>query len=151
MLQEEELMPVSVRNMLDAKGRNVVSVTRDKTIADVATILNENRIGAVVITSLENRIAGIFTERDLVRCVAEHGAEVLAKPVSSAMTTTVTRCREETTLNELMEMMSSGRFRHVPVEDAGRLVGIMSIGDVVKARIREVEQEAEQIRAYIAG
>jgi CBS domain-containing protein len=151
MLQEEELMPVSVRNMLDAKGRNVVSVTRDKTIAEVATILHENRIGAVVITSLEDRIAGIFTERDLVHCVAERGAAALESPVSSAMTTNVVRCREETTLNELMEMMSSGRFRHVPVEDGGRLVGIMSIGDVVKARIREVEQEAEHIRAYIAG
>ncbi|WP_137128824.1 CBS domain-containing protein [Rhizobium sp. FY34] len=144
-------MPVSVRNMLDAKGRNVISVSREKTMGEVATILNQNRIGAVVITSLEGRIAGIFTERDLVRCVAEQGAAVLEKPVSTAMTTNVVRCREDTTLNELMEMMSSGRFRHVPVEDGGKLVGIMSIGDVVKARIREVEQEAEHIRAYIAG
>ncbi len=144
-------MPVSVRNMLDAKGRNVVSVTRDRTIEDVAAILNENRIGAVVVTGLEGRIAGIFTERDLVRCVAKGGAQVLSQPVSSAMTTTVTRCREETTLNELMEIISSGRFRHVPVEDNGRLVGIISIGDVVKARIQEVETEAEHIRAYIAS
>ncbi|SIQ76548.1 CBS domain-containing protein [Rhizobium sp. RU35A] len=144
-------MPVSVKNMLDAKGRNVVSVSREKTIAEVAAILHENRIGAVVVTSLEGRIAGIFTERDLVRGVAEGGAAVLDKPVSSVMTTNVTRCREETTLNELMEVMSSGRFRHVPVEDAGKLVGIISIGDIVKARIREVEAESEQMLAYIAG
>lgn len=144
-------MPVSVKTMLDAKGRNVISVTREKTIAEVATILHENRIGAVVVTSLEDRIAGIFTERDLVRVVAEGGAAVLEKPVSSAMTTSVTRCREETTLNELMEVMSSGRFRHVPVEDGGKLVGIISIGDIVKARIREVEAESEQMLAYIAG
>ncbi|MBT9370135.1 CBS domain-containing protein [Rhizobium sp. CSW-27] len=144
-------MPVSVKTMLDAKGRNVISVTREKTIAEVATILHENRIGAVVVTSLEGRIAGIFTERDLVRVVAEGGAAVLETPVSSAMTTSVTRCREETTLNELMEVMSSGRFRHVPVEDGGKLVGIISIGDIVKARIREVEAESEQMLAYIAG
>lgn len=144
-------MSVSVKHILDRKGRDVVSVSRETSIEDVAAILNEKRIGAVVITSLEGRIAGIFTERDLVRCVAREGAAVLAKPVSLAMTTSVTRCREETTLNELMEMMSSGRFRHVPVENNGKLSGIISIGDVVKARIQEVEAEAEHIRAYIAS
>ncbi|MCO5733833.1 CBS domain-containing protein [Rhizobium sp. SSA_523] len=144
-------MPVSVRHMLDAKGRNVVSVSRDKTIAEVAAILHENKIGAVVITSLEERIAGIFTERDLVRSVAVNGASVLSQPVSSAMTTNVTRCHEDNSLNEVMEIMSSGRFRHIPVEEQGRLVGIISIGDVVKTRIHEVETEAEQIRAYIAS
>jgi CBS domain-containing protein len=137
--------------MLDVKGRNVVSVTRDRTIEDVAQILNENRIGAVVVTGLDNRISGIFTERDLVRCVARSGAGVLSQSIGEAMTTNVTRCREETTLNEVMEIMSHGRFRHLPVEDGGKLVGIISIGDVVKARIQEVEAEAEQIRAYIAG
>ena len=144
-------MSVSVKHMLDRKGRDVVSVPRDKTIEEVATILNEKRIGAIVVTSLEGRIAGIFTERDLVHCVAREGAAVLSKPVSSAMKTTVTRCTEETSLNELMEIMSSGRFRHVPVESGGKLCGIISIGDVVKARIQEIETEAEHIRAYIAS
>ncbi|MBP2549505.1 CBS domain-containing protein [Neorhizobium galegae] len=144
-------MPVSVKNILDTKGRDVISVGREKTVAEVAAILAEHKIGAAVITSLEGRIAGIFTERDLVRVVAQDGAAGLEKPVSSGMTANVIRCREETSLNELMEIMSTGRFRHVPVEESGKLIGIISIGDVVKARIREVEAESEHMMAYIAG
>ncbi|MDP9839472.1 CBS domain-containing protein [Neorhizobium huautlense] len=144
-------MPQTVKSMLDAKGRNVVAVSRDQTLSEVATILNEKQIGAVVVTSLEGRIAGIFTERDLVRAIAREGAAVLEKPVSSSMTTSVTHCREDNTDDELMEIMTAGRFRHVPVEADGTLVGIISIGDVVKSRISEIEHEAEQIKAYIAG
>lgn len=144
-------MPQSVKSILDAKGRDVVSVTGEKTLQEVANILNDKRIGAVVITGIDNGIAGIFTERDFVRSIAREGAGVLEKQVASAMTTTVTRCREDTTTDELMEMMSQGRFRHVPVESHGKVVGIISIGDVVKSRIHEIETEAEQIKAYIAG
>ena len=144
-------MPVSVKNILDTKGRDVISVSREKTVAEVAAILAENKIGAAVVTSLEGRIAGIFTERDLVRVVARDGAAGLEKPVTSGMTENVIRCREDTGLNELMEIMSAGRFRHIPVEDGGKLIGIISIGDVVKARIREVEAETEHMMAYIAG
>ncbi len=144
-------MPQTVKSMLDAKGRNVVSVGREQTLSEVAGILNEKQIGAVVVTSVEGRIAGIFTERDLVRAIAREGAAVLQKPVSLSMTTTVTHCREDNTDDELMEMMTAGRFRHVPVEGNGTLVGIISIGDVVKSRISEIEHEAEQIKAYIAG
>lgn len=144
-------MSITVRNMLDIKGRDVVAVSPDKSLLEVAQVLHEKRIGAVVVTSVEGRVAGIFTERDLVRAMAEKGGEVLDEPVSSRMTVSVQKCREETTVNQLMEMMSAGRFRHVPVEEGNRLVGIISIGDVVKSRIREVELEAEQIKAYIAG
>ena len=144
-------MSITVRNMLDIKGRDVVAVSPDKSLLEVARVLHEKRIGAVVVTSVEGRVAGIFTERDLVRAMAEKGGEVLDEPVSSRMTVSVQKCREETTVNQLMEMMSAGRFRHVPVEEGKRLVGIMTIGDVVKSRIREVELEAEQIKAYIAG
>ena len=144
-------MSITVRNMLDIKGRDVVAVSPDKSLLEVARVLHEKRIGAVVVTSVEERVAGIFTERDLVRAMAEKGGEVLDEPVSSRMTVSVQKCREETTVNQLMEMMSAGRFRHVPVEEGNRLVGIISIGDVVKSRIREVELEAEQIKAYIAG
>lgn len=144
-------MAILVKNMLDAKGRDVVTVAPDKTLLEVAGILNEKKIGAVVVTGMESRIAGIFTERDLVRSIASKGPGVLEQPVKSAMTTAVTRCREETTVDELMGMMSAGRFRHVPVETDGKLAGIISIGDVVKTRIREVELEAEQMKAYIAG
>ena len=144
-------MSITVRTMLDIKGRDVVAVSPDKSLLEVARVLHEKRIGAVVVTSVEERVAGIFTERDLVRAMAEKGGEVLDEPVSSRMTVSVQKCREETTVNQLMEMMSAGRFRHVPVEEGNRLVGIISIGDVVKSRIREVELEAEQIKAYIAG
>ncbi|WP_105415863.1 CBS domain-containing protein [Neorhizobium sp. T25_27] len=144
-------MAIVVKNMLDAKGRDVVTVGPDKTLLEVAGILNDKKIGAVVVIGMEGRIAGIFTERDLVRAVAGKGAAVLDQPVKSTMTTSVQRCKDETTVDELMGMMSSGRFRHVPVEQDGKLAGIISIGDVVKSRIREIELEAEQIKAYIAG
>ncbi|CCF19471.1 conserved hypothetical protein with 2 CBS domains [Pseudorhizobium banfieldiae] len=144
-------MAIVVKNMLDAKGRDVVTVSPDKSLLQVAEILHERKIGALVVTGVDGRIAGIFTERDMVRALAEKGAAILDQPVSSVMTVNVQTCREETTVNALMEMMSSGRFRHVPVEDGGRLAGIISIGDVVKSRIREVEMEAEEIKAYIAG
>ncbi|CAD7034188.1 CBS domain-containing protein [Pseudorhizobium halotolerans] len=144
-------MAIVVKNMLDAKGRDVVTVSPDKSLLQVAGILHERKIGALVVTGVDGRIAGIFTERDMVRALAEKGAAILDQPVSSVMTVNVQTCREETTVNALMEMMSSGRFRHVPVEDGGRLNGIISIGDVVKSRIREVELEAEEIKAYIAG
>lgn len=144
-------MSIVVKNMLDAKGRNVVTLSPDKTLLEVAGILRENRIGAVIVLDADDRISGIFTERDLVRAIADKGMMALEMPVSAVMTVNVQRCREDTTVNQLMEMMSSGRFRHVPVEDDDRLVGIISIGDVVKSRIREVELEAEQIKAYIAG
>jgi CBS domain-containing protein len=148
---EEKAMSMTVKNMLDAKGREVVVVAPEQSLLEVAGILHEKRIGAVVIAGEEGRTAGIFTERDLVRAVAEKGAAVLDAPVSTIMTVNVQTCREDTTVNQLMQMMSVGRFRHVPVEEAGRLVGIISIGDVVKSRIREIELEAEQIKAYIAS
>jgi CBS domain-containing protein len=144
-------MSTTVKNMLDAKGRDVVTVDPDRTLLDVAQILNDKKIGAVVVTGMEDRISGIFTERDLVRAIAVNGAGVLAQPVKATMTTNVERCREEQSVDDLMGMMSAGRFRHVPVEQDGKLVGIISIGDVVKSRIREVELEAEHIKAYIAG
>lgn len=144
-------MSMTVKNMLEAKGRNVVTVSPDRTLQEVAGILNENRIGAVVVLGMEGRVTGIFTERDLVRAIAAKGATVLSQPIKSTMTSNVQRCREDFTVDQLMNMMSSGRFRHVPVEEDGKLVGIISIGDVVKSRIREIEIEAEQIKAYIAG
>jgi CBS domain-containing protein len=144
-------MSTTVKMMLDAKGRAVQTVEPDRKLLEVATVLNEKKIGAVVVAGLEGRIAGIFTERDLVRTIATHGVAALEKPVQTMMTTGVTRCREEQSVEEVMEMMTAGRFRHVPVETDGKLAGIISIGDVVKARMREVENEAEQMKAYIAS
>ncbi len=144
-------MSVSVRSILESKGRDVVTIGPNVTLAEAARTLDEHKIGAVVVVGMENRIVGIFTERDLVRSIGGSGAGALEQPVSTMMTANVYRCNEATTVNELMEVMSSRRFRHVPVEENGRLCGIISIGDVVKSRIREVEIEAEQIKAYIAG
>jgi CBS domain-containing protein len=144
-------MSASVRSILEVKGRDVVTIGPNVTLAEAARTLDEHKIGAVVVVGMENRIVGIFTERDLVRSIARSGAGGLDQPVSAMMTASVYRCNEASTVNELMEVMSSRRFRHVPVEENGRLCGIISIGDVVKSRIREVETEAEQIKAYIAG
>jgi CBS domain-containing protein len=144
-------MSTTVRMMLEAKGRDVVTVEPEITLLEVAGILNDRKIGAVVVAGMEGRIAGIFTERDLVRSIATQGVGALDQPVKAMMTTSVQRCREDQTVDEVMGMMTSGRFRHVPVEAQSRLAGIISIGDVVKARMREVEIEAEQMKAYIAG
>ncbi len=144
-------MSTTVRMMLENKGRDVVTVDPDRALLDVVTILNDKKIGAVVVAGVEGRIAGIFTERDLVRTIATKGADALGEAVKSVMTTSVHRCREEQSVDDVMSMMTSGRFRHVPVETDGKLSGIISIGDVVKARMREVELEAEQMKAYIAG
>ncbi|AJY47454.1 CBS domain-containing protein [Martelella endophytica] len=144
-------MAITVRMILDQKGRAVVTAPAGTPIAEMASILHQNRIGAVVIVSADNKIAGIFTERDLVGAIAKHGAATLTTPVSQEMTEKVYRCEEGTTVNELMQVMTERHFRHVPVETEGRLSGIISIGDAVKSRIREVEQEAEHIKSYIAG
>lgn len=144
-------MSASARSILEQKGRNVITINPKVTLGEAAHVLEEHKIGAVVVVGMENRIVGIFTERDVVRAIGSEGKDALDQPVSAFMTANVYRCSEETGVNELMEMMSARRFRHVPVEDNGKLCGIISIGDVVKSRIREIEQEAEDIKAYIAG
>ncbi|MBB4195129.1 CBS domain-containing protein [Rhizobium aethiopicum] len=144
-------MTSSVKAILDLKGRDVITAGPNTTVAEAAAILSKKKIGAIVVVGMENRISGMFTERDLVHAIAKHGKDGLDQPLSQLMTSKVYRCHEETTVNELMELMTSRRFRHVPVESNGKLAGIISIGDVVKSRIAEVEREAEEIKAYIAG
>ncbi|MGV1914167.1 CBS domain-containing protein [Rhizobium sp. 22-785-1] len=144
-------MPIFVKEILDLKGREVVTVDPDMTLADAAVTLYEHRIGAVVVTDYNGAVLGIFTERDLVRAVAAKASAAMETRVADVMTKNVTRCTEETTTDDLMETMTGGRFRHLPVEADGRLAGIISIGDVVKARIGEIETEAAHIKAYIAG
>ena len=141
---------MTVRSILEEKGRDVVTLGPSETIENAIRTLAERRIGALVVTTGDNRIAGILSERDVVRIIAAEGADALKKPLSSAMTARVRTCAENHTVHEVMETMTEGRFRHLPVEVDGYLVGIISIGDVVKRRIREVEREAEDIRAYIA-
>ncbi|WP_018239540.1 CBS domain-containing protein [Ensifer sp. BR816] len=142
---------MSVKAILNEKGRSVVTVTPQVTVQQAATYLHDNHIGAVVVVDADEHIVGILTERDVVASIAKYGAGCLEKPVSSIMWQKVYCCGEEMSVQSLMEMMSKLRARHLPVEQEGRLAGIISIGDVVKYHIRAIELEAEEIKAYIAG
>lgn len=141
---------MTVKSILDIKGRDVVTLGPDATLAQAATLLAQKRIGAVVVTEGEGRILGILSERDIVRAIGEAGAGALETKVAGTMTGKVMTCSETHTVIHIMEVMTRGRFRHLPVEEDGRLTGIVSIGDVVKRRIDEALREAEQIREYIA-
>lgn len=141
---------MNVKSILEAKGRDVFTIAPDATLRQAAALLSEHRIGAAVVTGVERRIAGILSERDIVRVLGAKGDSALDLPVSAVMTSKVQSCSDSHTVNQVMELMTAGRFRHLPVERNGQLDGIVSIGDVVKARIEMVEREAEQIREYIA-
>ena len=141
---------MTVAAILAGKGRDVLTTTADKTVGEAVKVLAERRIGALVVVEGARRIAGIISERDIVRAIAATAGEALTQPIASIMTRTVVTCSEGETINEVMTRMTRGRFRHLPVSTNDKLVGIISIGDVVKARIEEVEHEAEEMRAYIA-
>jgi len=142
---------MTVKQILDQKGRDVVTVTPSMGTEEAARFLANNKIGAVVVTDAKGKIAGILSERDIVRAVAAKGADALKAPISAIMTSKVTTCGESHSINQVMELMTNGRFRHLPVEHNGKLGGIISIGDVVRRRIEDVEREAAEIKAYIAG
>jgi len=141
---------VNVSSVLKAKGRAVATAHEETPLEDVATQLAHRKIGAIVIVDEKEKLVGIISERDLVRAVAEGGAVVLSQPVSKVMTRNVTTCQEANTLEELMAIMTKGRFRHVPVLDNESVVGIISIGDVVKHHIAEVEMEVSAMKEYLA-
>jgi CBS domain-containing protein len=140
---------MTVSTILAGKGREVVSVEPSASLADAVRVLAGKRIGAAVILGADRRIAGIISERDIVRVLAERGAGALDEPVSQTMTRKVETCNESETLSSLMERMTSGKFRHMPVVDRGRVVGIVSIGDIVKHRLHEMERESAAMRDYI--
>lgn len=140
---------MNVKTILAAKGDNVVSIEPTANLAAAATLLSAHRIGAVVIQGAGGRLAGILSERDIVRAVSDHGAEALKLPVGQVMTRNVMTCGEEDSIADIMEQMTAGKFRHLPVLRDGKLVGVVSIGDVVKQRVGEIERETEEIREYI--
>jgi len=140
-------MTVSI--ILARKGREVVTVEMGATLGETVQILAEKRIGAALILGADRRIAGIISERDVVRALAEDGANALNLPVSGAMTRKVETCSEGEAVSSIMERMTAGKFRHMPVVDQGRLVGIVSIGDIVKHRVHEMEHESRAMRDYI--
>ena len=140
---------MNVRTILAAKGGEIVSIEPTADLSAAAKLMSARRIGAVVIRGVGGRLSGILSERDIVRAVAEHGATALALPVAQAMTRNVMTCGEDDTVAELMEQMTAGKFRHIPVVNDGHLVGLVSIGDVVKQRVEEFERESEAMRDYI--
>ena len=142
---------MNVASILKSKGRNVLTTKPTDTVLGVARILAKHRIGCIVLVDEENSVAGIVSERDIVRAIAKRGRDVLDQPVSHCMTKEVITCRESDTIHSLMSDMTSHRFRHLPVVEDGALVGLVSIGDVVKERIAEAEMEAAAMREYIAA
>lgn len=140
-----------VSDILKTKGTNVVTVAPDTPVGAAVATLAEKRIGCIVVTTDGGALAGILSERDVVRTLAEQGGDVLDEPVSALMTAKVVTCTTSQTIADVMEMMTSGRFRHVPVLQDGRLAGMISIGDVVKFRLEETEEEVRQLAAYVAG
>ncbi len=140
-----------VKQLLQEKGRDVVTVPAAATLSEAARLLSRRRIGALVVRDGDDGVAGILSERDVVRALADLSVNALAQSVASYMTRTVHTCRESDRVEELMELMTRRRFRHVPVMEDGRLTGIVSIGDVVKSRIAESEREAQSLRSYIAA
>jgi CBS domain-containing protein len=139
---------MTVRAILDSKGHHIQSVEPETKLSAAINLLAEKKIGAVLVMD-RGHIEGILSERDIVRVLGERGAAVLDEPVSAVMTRKVISCKESDTVGAIMEMMTLGKFRHLPVIDDGRVVGLISIGDVVKWRVREYESEQEALREYI--
>src|SRR6516164_1780745 len=140
---------MTVSTILSVKGRDIFTIEPGATLTAAAKLLAEKRIGALLILGPDHRITGILSERDIVRAIAERGAAALNDPVSRSMTRKVSTCTESETIASLMERMTEGKFRHLPVVDQGRLVGIISIGDVVKDRLQEMERDSTAMHDYI--
>lgn len=139
---------MTVRSILNTKGHQIMSVEPDAKLSAAVKLLGEKKIGAVLVMN-QNRLEGILSERDIVRVLGERGAGVLEEPIAEVMTRKVVTCKETDTVAELMETMTTGKFRHLPVLDNGKVVGLISIGDIVKWRVREYETEQEALRDYI--
>jgi len=141
---------MNVAAILKLKGREVFTASPDTPLLEIAELLGQHKIGCIVIAEDDGKVAGIVSERDIVREIARAGGSVLDEPVEVCMTKAVVSCRESDTMDQLMGEMTAHRFRHMPVMDRGRLVGLVSIGDVVRMRIAEAEMEAAAMREYIA-
>ncbi len=140
---------MTVKSILSRKGNEVLTIEPTAPLSAATKLLAERRIGALVVTGADHRIVGIVSERDIVRALGERSAQVLEAPVAEVMTRKVVTCNERDTTAELMEQMTAGKFRHLPVVDQGRLIGIVSIGDVVKSRLEEMQHDTEALQDYI--
>jgi len=142
-------MGTKVSSVLKHKGHDVVTVAPQQTVASVVKVLTQNRIGAVPVINEKGQLVGIISERDIIRGMSEHAEAVLTLPADQLMTRDVKTCSSEDHLVDIMEVMTLQRIRHLPVIENGALHGIVSIGDVVKQRLEEVQSEAEELRRYI--
>jgi len=142
---------MNVETILKSKGRSVVTIGVEATIEDAVALLRREKIGAVVVSEDGTTVKGILSERDIVHALADRGVRLLELPVSALMTREVFTCKPADSIAELMAEMTDRRIRHLPVIAEGRLAGIVSIGDVVKNRLDEVESEATTLRAFIAS
>ncbi len=139
-----------VANILKVKGNDIVTISPGEPVAAALAMLAEKRIGSLLVLDEQGKIAGILSERDLVRAMHKHHDQFLNKRVGELMTTRVVTCSSKDPVAAIMGMMTAQRFRHVPVVDDGKLIGIISIGDVVKSRIEEAEAEVDALRLYIS-
>lgn len=142
---------MTVATILAGKGGDVITATPSTTLEQLSNILAEHRIGAIVILESDKTVCGIASERDVVRQIAKQGASALNAPISVCMTKKVISCTPDSSINDVMGIMSTNKFRHLPVITNGKLEGIISIGDVVKKKIEQSEREAEELKQYIAG
>jgi CBS domain-containing protein len=142
---------MSVRSILRTKGQRVVTVTQADTIRDVVATLSREKIGVVVVSDDGAAVAGILSERDIVKALAEQGAKLLDLTARDLMTRSFTPANLDMPILHVLDMMTQGRFRHMPVVDNGKLAGLVSIGDAVKARLDALESEAEHLKEYIGG
>ena len=140
---------MTVAAVLKQKGSDVVAVAPDATVPEIAEIISSRRIGAVVVLAEQRRLAGIVSERDVVKALASRGSECLAMTASDIMTRDVTTATPQTTIDEAMEQMDAGYFRHLPVVDGGELVGIISVRDVVRAHIQMQAHEVDSLKAFV--
>ena len=140
---------MTVKSILSTKGGDLFSIEPTATLDSAVKLLAKHRIGALLVLGPDRRVIGILSERDIVRVLAEQGAEVLTKPLSQVMTRKVVTVGPTETVGVIMERMTVGKFRHVPVVEQDQVVGIISIGDVVKHRLHEMEQESAALRDYI--
>ena len=140
---------MTVRAILDSKGHQIISVSPNDKVSSVVQMLSQRQIGAVLVMS-HHHIDGILSERDIVRVIGERGAGALDEDVSAVMTRKVIGCKPSDTVGAIMEKMTTGKFRHLPVIENENVVGLISIGDVGKFRLREFEREQEALREYIA-
>jgi CBS domain-containing protein len=140
---------MSVASILSGKGKDILTVTVDQPIGEASRILSENKVGALVVVENDTTVVGILSERDIVRGLSSAGASVLSQRVDSLMTAEVESCTRSETVDNVMRKMTEGRFRHMPVVESGKLVGVISIGDVVKHKIKELRHEADALRDYV--